>query len=164
MRVRYNGLIPRNPFVLSHIGPNVKEREYLIENETQRIMALQFDSPTLTWGRDLFIFACFTALSFVDIKDFTTDEIVEVNGEKWIIAKCHKTNIRFQMTLLDIPLLIIEKYKYLSENKLVFGRINDWTMCNLLKKVITECEIEKRISYHCARHCKSSFSLKINKS
>ena len=91
MRAHYNGLIPRNPFAQFHISPNVKEREYLTEDEIKTIMKHEFESPTLTLVRDLFIFACFTALSFVDMKELTTDNIVEINGEKWIIGKRHKT-------------------------------------------------------------------------
>ena len=159
MRAHYNGLIPRNPFAQFHISPNVKEREYLTEDEIKRIMAHEFNNPTLALVRDLFIFACFTALSFVDMKELTTDEIVEVNGEKWILSKRHKTNVPFQVKLLDIPLQIIERYKYLSEDKLVFGKINYWTMCKQLKKVMTECGIEKQISYHCARHTFGTLAL-----
>ena len=159
MRAHYNGLIPRNPFAQFHISPNVKEREYLTEDEIKRIMAHEFDNPTLVLVRDLFIFACFTALSFVDMKELTTDEIVEVNGEKWILSKRHKTNVPFQVKLLDIPLQIIERYKYLSEDKLVFGKINYWTMCKQLKKVMAECGIEKQISYHCARHTFGTLAL-----
>ena len=93
------------------------------------------------------------------MKELTTDEIVEVNGEKWILSKRHKTNVPFQVKLLDIPLQIIERYKYLSEDKLVFGKINYWTMCKQLKKVMTECGIEKQISYHCARHTFGTLAL-----
>lgn len=152
MRAHYNGLIPRNPFAQFHISPNVKEREYLTEDEIKTVMMHEFESPTLTLVRDLFIFACFTALSFVDMKELTTDEIVEVNGEKWIIGKRHKTDVPFQVKLLDIPLQIIERHKNRSDGKSVFGEINYWTMCKQLKKVIKECGIEKSISYHSARH------------
>ena len=159
MRAHYNGLIPRNPFAQFHISPNVKEREYLTEDEIKTILSHEFESPTLTLVRDLFVFACFTALSFVDMKELTTDEIVEVNGEKWIVGKRHKTNVPFQVKLLDIPLQIIERYKHLSKDKLVFGEINYWTMCKQLKRVIKECGIEKQISYHCARHTFGTLAL-----
>ncbi len=122
-------------------------------------MAHEFDNHTLALVRDLFIFACFTALSFVDMKELTTDEIVEVNGEKWILSKRYKTNVPFQVKLLDIPLQIIERYRHLSEDKLVFGKINYWTMCKQLKKVMAECGIEKQISYHCARHTFGTLAL-----
>ena len=134
MRAHYNGLIPRNPFAQFHISPNVKEREYLTEDEIKTILSHEFESPTLTLVRDLFVFACFTALSFVDMKELTTDEIVEVNGEKWIVGKRHKTNVPFQVKLLDIPLQIIERYKHLSKDKLVFGEINYWTIVQTVEK------------------------------
>ena len=116
MRAHYNGLIPRNPFAQFHISPNVKEREYLTEDEIKAIMKHEFESSTLTLVRDLFIFACFTALSFVDMKELTTDNIVEINGEKWITGKRHKTDVPFQVKLLDIPMRIIERYKNRSED------------------------------------------------
>ena len=159
MRAHYNGLIPRNPFAQFHISPNVKDREYLTEDEIKTVMMHEFESPTLTLVRDLFIFACFTALSFVDMKELTTDEIVEVNGEKWIIGKRHKTDVPFQVKLLDIPLQIIERHKNRSDGKSVFGEINYWTMCKQLKKVIKECGIEKSISYHSARHTFGTLAL-----
>ena len=69
MRAHYNGLIPRNPFAQFHISPNVKEREYLTEDEIKESWRTSLTSPTLALVRDLFIFACFTALSFVDMKN-----------------------------------------------------------------------------------------------
>ncbi|WP_251621710.1 site-specific integrase [Odoribacter lunatus] len=159
MRAHYNGQIPCNPFAHFHISPNVKEREYLTEDEIKRIMLHKFDTPTLALVRDLFVFACFTALSFVDVKELTNDNIVEVNGEKWIISKRHKTNVPFQVKLLDIPLQIIERYKNRSDDKSVFGEINYWVMCKQLKRVVKACGIEKQISYHCARHTFGTLAL-----
>ena len=42
---------------------------------------------------------------------------MEVNGEKWIISKQHKTDVPFQVKLLDIPLQIIEHYKASQEEE-----------------------------------------------
>ena len=82
MRAHFNGLIPRNPFAQFHISPNVKEREFLTEDELKAVMTHEFSDPKLAYIRDLFVFASFTALSFVDIKELTTDRIVEVNGDR----------------------------------------------------------------------------------
>ena len=65
-------------------------------------MEFQFKDPKNSYLRDIFVFASFTALSFVDIKELSNDQIVEVNGEKWIISKRHKTGVPFQVKLLDI--------------------------------------------------------------
>ena len=152
MRAHFNGLIPRNPFAQFHISPNVKEREFLTEDELKAVMTHEFADPKLAYIRDLFVFASFTALSFVDIKELTNDRIVEVNGEKWIISKRHKTGAPFQVKLLDIPLQIIERYRPFQENNLVFPNLNYWSICKPLKKMIRECGVNKDISFHCSRH------------
>ena len=115
-------------------------------------MTHEFTDPKLAYIRDLFVFASFTALSFVDIKELTNDRIVEVNGEKWIISKRHKTGVPFQVKLLDIPLQIIERYRPFQENNFVFPNLNYWSICKPLKKMIRECGVNKDISFHCSRH------------
>ena len=152
MRAHFNGLIPRNPFAQFHISPNIKEREYLTEEELKTLMIHEFADAKLSYIRDIFVFASFTALSFVDVKELTTDDIVEVNGEKWILSKRHKTKVPFQVKLLDIPLQIIKRYEEFQTDKSVFPNLNYWSICKPLKKMIKECGITKDISFHCARH------------
>lgn len=152
MRAHFNGLIPRNPFAQFHISPNIKEREYLTEEELKTLMTHEFADAKLSYIRDIFVFASFTALSFVDVKELTTDDIVEVNGEKWILSKRHKTKVPFQVKLLDIPLQIIKRYEEFQTDKSVFPNLNYWSICKPLKKMIKECGIKKDISFHCARH------------
>ena len=152
MRAHFNGLIPRNPFAQFHISPNIKEREYLTEEELKTLMTHEFADAKLSYIRDIFVFASFTALSFVDVKELTTDDIVEVNGEKWILSKRHKTKVPFQVKLLDIPLQIIRRYEEFQTDKSIFPNLNYWSICKPLKKMIKECGITKDISFHCARH------------
>ena len=115
-------------------------------------MPHEFTDGKLAYIRDLFVFASFTALSFVDIKELPTDDIVDVNGEKWILSKRHKTKVPFQVKLLDIPLQIIRRYEPFQENKFIFPDLNYWSICKPLKRMIRECGIEKPISFHCSRH------------
>ncbi len=89
MRAHYNGKIPRNPFAQFHISPNCKEREYLTEDELKLVMTHHFEDSDLTFVRDIFVFICWTALAFVDVKNLTTDDIVDINGDKWIISHRH---------------------------------------------------------------------------
>ena len=152
MRAHFNGLIPRNPFAQFHISPNIKDREYLTEEELKTLMTHEFADAKLSYIRDIFVFASFTALSFVDVKGLTTDDIVEVNGEKWILSKRHKTKVPFQVKLLDIPLQIIKRYEEFQTDKSVFPNLNYWSICKPLKKMIKECGITKDISFHCASH------------
>ena len=153
-RAHDNGKIQRNVFAQFHISPKCKERTFLTEEELKTVMAHEFEDSNLAFVRDLFVFMNFTALSFVDLKELTTDNIVEVNGEKWIVGKRHKTGGPYQVKLLEVPLQIIERYRDLpKENpKLVFGKVNYWSVCKKLKPVMKECGIDKPISAHCARH------------
>ena len=59
MRAHFNGLIPRNPFAQFHISPNVKEREYLTEDELKALMTHEFGDAKLSYIRDIFVFASF---------------------------------------------------------------------------------------------------------
>ena len=153
-RAHDNGKIQRNVFAQFHISPKCKERTFLTEEELKMVMAHEFEDANLAFVRDLFVFMNFTALSFVDLKELTTDNIVEVNGEKWIVGKRHKTGVPYQVKLLEVPLQIIERYRnYPKENpKSVFGEVNYWSVCKKLKPVMKECGIDKPISAHCARH------------
>ena len=151
-KAHYNGLTPRNPFAQYRVNQNIKDRAYLTEDEIKAVMTHKFADGRLAYIRDLFVFASFTALSFVDIKELTTDDIVDVNGEKWILSKRHKTKVPFQVKLLDIPLRIIKRYEPFQENKFIFPDLNYWSICKPLKRMIRECGIEKPISFHCSRH------------
>ena len=151
-KVHYNGLTPRNPFAQYRVNQNVKEREYLTEDEIKTVITHEFANRKLAYIRDLFVFASFTALSFVDIKELTTDDIAEVNGETWILSKRHKTKVNFQVKLLDIPLQIIKRYERFQKNGLVFPNLNYWSICKPLKQMIRECGISKNISFHSSHH------------
>lgn len=151
-KAHYNGLTPRNPFAQYSVNQNVKEREYLTEDEIKMVMTHEFSNRKLAYIRDLFVFASFTALSFVDIKELTIGSIAEVNEEKWILSKRHKTKVNFQVKLLDIPLQIIKRYERFQENGFVFPTLNYRSVCKLLKRIIKECGITKNISFHVNRH------------
>jgi len=153
-RAHDNGKIQRNVFAQFHISPKCKKRTFLTEEELKMVMTHEFEDANLAFIRDLFVFMNFTVLSFLDLKELTTDNIVEVNGEKWIVGKRHKTGVPYQVKLLAVPLQIIERYRdYPKENpKSVFGEVNYWSVCKKLKPVMKECGIDKPISAHCARH------------
>lgn len=125
MRAHYNGKIPRNPFAQFHIIPNCKEREFLTEDELKQVMTHEFEEADLAFVRDIFVFICWTALAFVDVKNLTTDDIVDINGDKWIVSHRHKTNVPYQVKLMDVPLQIIERYKHLQEVEEDHCRLRD---------------------------------------
>ena len=159
-----NGTIPANPLAYYHVTQEVKERGYLTEDELKVMIAHDFSSSSkLEIVRDLFIFAVFTGLSYVDIRNLTADNIViSSDGSQWIATHREKTGAPVNVKLLDVPLYIISKYSNTSANGHIFPvpRNSD---CNIrLKEIAKACEIDKHLVFHVARHWGFSFCIKVN--
>ena len=123
-------------------------------------MAHRFNSDSLSFARDIFVFSAFTGLSFIDIRELRLSDIMDIKGAAWIISKRHKTKVPYQVRLLDLPLKILRHYQS-KERERVFGPMEYRTMAYRIQKVMEEVGIAKHITMHCARH---SFAvLAINK-
>ena len=148
----YHGKIPRNPFAMYHVDPDHKEREYLTEKELRSMSSIKLDDPNLAFARDLFVFGCWTGISFIDIKNLTTDNLVETNGALWIVSKRQKTGVPFRIKLMDIPKRIIKRYEPFRTNNRLFDMASYGAINQRVKSVAKKCGIEKRISFHVSRH------------
>ena len=149
-RAHARGFIKWNPFGQFHIAKNIRPREYLTEEEIAQLMHHDFKKPALNFARDIFIFAAFTGLAFIDMKELKPSDVVTVNGGTWIISKRHKTQIPFQVKLLNIPLDIIRKYH--QDGQAIFPPMEYRTMAKRIHRVMDECGFHKHITLHCARH------------
>ena len=149
-RAHARGLLEWNPFGQFHIAKNIRPREYLTEEEIALLMTHDFKKPALTFARDIFIFAVFTGLAFIDIKELKPSDVVIINGGTWIVSRRHKTQIPFQVKLLNIPLEILKRYHL--EGQTVFPPMEYRTMAKRIHRVMDECGFQKHITMHCARH------------
>ena len=150
-RAHKRGLITVSPFAEFHIPKNIGEREFLTEKEVQQLIAQPFDKPMDAYVRDLFVFSALTGMSFIDIRHLQKSEIQEIDGRLWIVSERKKTGIPFRVRLMDQPLAIIRRYQ--SEGRdYIFDRCEYHTAAKHLPKVLQECGISKRISFHCGRH------------
>jgi integrase len=94
----------------------------LTQDEFERIVSTPIQLPDLNFTRDLFVFAAFTGISNIDLKNLTWKEIItEEDGSLWISKSRQKTNIPFNVKLLDIPIRIIDKYRAFSKDGFVFN-------------------------------------------
>lgn len=148
----YNGKIPRNPFAMYHVDPDHKEREFLTEEELSMFAEKKLENPNFAFARDLFLFGCWTGISFIDIKNLTEDNIVNINGAPWIVSQRQKTGVPFKIKLMESSLQIIERYKPFRKDEHLFA-IGSLDMVNKrIKMVAKMCGIKKRISFHVSRH------------
>lgn len=149
-RAYQRGVLTWNPFAGFRLAKNIRPREYLTEGELKLLMDHEFEDKALTFTRDVFVFSAFTGLAFLDLKELKYENIVDINGSKWIVSQRHKTNIPFQVKLLEVPYQVIIRYQHQGEY--VFEQMEYATMAKRIHRVMEEVGIRKRISFHCARH------------
>lgn len=150
-RAHQRGLMSWNPFSGFHIAKRIRPRQYLSEEELRILTNYDFQKESLRFARDIFVFAAMTGLSFVDICELRTSDIVTIGSRTWIVSKRHKTNIPFQIRLLDTPLKILRRYQHNGTDK-VFGNMEYRTMAYRIRTIMEQVGINKRITMHCARH------------
>ena len=80
-------------------------------DELLTIYHKEFSLERITIVRDVFTFAAFTGLAFIDVQQLAPEHIVEdSNGNLWIRKPRQKTKNMCNIPLLDIPLEILRKY------------------------------------------------------
>lgn len=150
-RAYHRGLLPRNPFCQFHIPKNIRPREFLTEDELISLISRNFKKRHLALARDIFVFSSLTGLSFIDIKELQPAALFNINGERWIIARRHKTQVQFLVRLLPKPLEIIARYGQTGDRP-IFGNLQYRTLAKNIKQVMKECGFSRNITMHCARH------------
>lgn len=151
-----NEWLMHDPFRRYKCKVNPTNRGYLTTTELQTLEEKTFTIPRLQKVLDIFIFCCYTGLSWSDAEKLKPSDIkIGIDGEKWIIIYRKKTDSRSPIPLLPQALLIIEKYKNnhecLVKNRLLPVNSNQ-RMNGYLKEISDICGIEKRLTMHLARH------------
>ena len=108
--------------------------------------------------RDIFIFSCFTGLSYIDVKNLTDKNIqTSFDTNLWIMTKRQKTKVESNILMLDVPKMILEKDKGKSPNNQLLPILSNQKMNAYLKEIGDVCEIEKELTFHLARHTFATF-------
>ena len=149
-----NDLIKNNPFIGYKIDKRTKEVLFLTEEEVQRIKDKELPTFRLERVRDLFLFQCYTALSYCEMAvlepmDFQSNE----DGIQYLRKRRKKTGVEFFVVLLPEALDIAKKYDYhlpLISNE----RYNSY-----LKEIGALCEIDKPMHSHIGRHTAATYLL-----
>jgi len=77
----------------------------------------------------------------------------------WITGKRGKTDVAFQVPLVEIPKQILEKYKgTLPDNRLLPVARNRKENLSL-REICKQCGINKRVTFHMARHTFATLTL-----
>ena len=145
-----NSYMAFNPFSTYKVEREPVEIDFLDEEELRKIINFDTPLPRLERAKDMFLFGCFTGLSYIDIKTLTPEHFEKDSaGRIWIKKRRVKTGVLSRIPLLPIAKLILDKYK--GGEKLL--PIQDPADINkYLKDIAILCGINKRICFHTSRH------------
>ena len=132
------------------------ERGFLTASELARLESLQVDSTRLKTVRDLFVFSCYTGISYTDVMLLNSKSIREgMDGNLWLILKRQKTGNPVKVPLLQKATNLIDRYskdKRSLINETLFPKISNQKINAYLKELAATAGIEKNLTFHMARH------------
>ena len=145
-----NSYMTFNPFMTYKVEREPVEIDFLDEEELRRIINFDTPLPRLERAKDMFLFGCFTGLSYIDIKTLAPEHFERDSaGRIWIKKRRVKTGVLSRIPLLPIAKMILDKYR--GGEKLL--PIQDPADVNkYLKDIAILCNINKRITFHTSRH------------
>lgn len=151
-----NDWIDKDPFLHWKGKLKIVDREFLTQEEIQKIIDKELRIERLDQVRDIFIFCCFTGLSYADVKKLTKDDVViGVDGKNWIKTRRTKTDTRSNIPILPIAQTIIGKYKdneLMKIKNVVLPVLSNQRMNSYIKEIADLCGITKNLTFHLARH------------
>ncbi|GHT55393.1 tyrosine recombinase [Bacteroidia bacterium] len=152
-----------DPFADYSISKAETDIGYLDREEIKALMNISLKKRH-ELVRDLFLFCCFTGLSFRDMKNLTTGNYqIFFDGNPWIITRRQKTSVSSNVPLMEIPMKIVEKYNGLAKNGKLLPVPCYATLETGIKKIAAAAGITKNVTWHTSRHMNFYSRLKTSK-
>ncbi|MBN1181637.1 MAG: site-specific integrase [Bacteroidales bacterium] len=150
------GYLKTDPFRQIKFKLTEVQTTYLSNDELNLLLTKRFDFDRLEQIRDVFLFCCFTGLSFSDAKSLCTYHLFsDKGGSIYIQKKRQKTNISFTVPILTVAKKIMDKYAYHPcrlRNNMILPVISNQKYNGYLKEIADICGIKKHLTTHVARH------------
>ena len=151
-----NEWLDKDPFHKFKLKFEKKDRGYLTQDELRRIEEKDFRLERLNQTRDIFVFSCYTGLSYAEVYDLKPEHLViGLDGERWIRGQRKKSKEWYSVPLLPQALAIIERYKeniMVQAHEKVLPVYTNQKTNSYLKEIAHLCGIDKNMTYHLARH------------
>ncbi len=150
------GYISHNPYESFKMTKKDTNRDFLTLHEVNRIKEKKISILRLEIVRDIFVFACYTGLSYSDIAKLNNSHFQKGDDNNfWIIVDRTKTKSRCRIPLLSEALEILKKYenhRLLSSSNRLLPVSSNQKMNAYLKELADICGIQKNLTMHVARH------------
>lgn len=154
------GIIKEDLLIGLKVKNNEGNRQFLSLTEVQELHQLYKSKKISSKGYSevlrYFLFACYTSLRYADVKKLKFKNIINGESINQIMDKTGK--------LINIPLSNKAKSllgKQTVPNDRVFKVFTNQVTNRYLKEIIKQAEIQKEISFHCARHTWATITLEL---
>jgi len=151
-----NSWLKQNPFINFKSTAKAKERTFLTQQELDAIANKKLTIERLQQVRDIFVFCCYTGLSYADVKKLKRSEIgIGMDGDKWIFTNRQKTDTSSRIPLLPVALEILNRYRdhpQCDNKDRLLPVLSNQKMNAYLKEIADLCGILKYLTFHLARH------------
>ena len=148
--------IDKDPFIRFKSSYVKNRREFLAQYELEQLEDFSSSLERLDIVKDMFLFACYTGLSYIDVAKLNIDNIeTDLDGQQWIKTKRQKTSIELRIPLLNKARRILLKYQdhpRVSGRNRLLPTISNQKTNSYLKEISDFCGIKKNLTFHVARH------------
>jgi len=150
-----NEWIKTNPFIHYKLKYKHSERSFISETELSILENIVLSNEMLRQVRDMFIFSCYTGLSYIDLVNLKKDQVITgPNNVRWIRTTRAKSNVGVSVPILEHACILMNKFNtanpVLKDN--VFPKISNQEMNRSLKIIAELCGLRKYLTFHLARH------------
>jgi len=151
-----NDWLEKDPFKSYKITTKETHRNFLMKDELEILLLKNISIQRLDQVRDIFLFSCYTGLSYTDVMMLTQKDIsIGIDGEQWIFTTRIKTDSASRIPLLPIAREILEKYSKrpdIINSERLLPKLTNQRLNSYLKEITDICEFKKVLTFHCARH------------
>lgn len=156
MKAYHRGNIKYNVFADIKLKKETKFKECLNTEELHRFLEYQAKDIESQTAKDFFVFCSYTGYDFSTASQLTTKNIRYEDNALWLKIKRVKTGVIEAVPVLEIVKEIIKKYtpdfESLKTEKKLLPEIEHNRYNVILKRIAKECNINKNITAHMARH------------
>jgi len=149
-----SGMLKHDPFQQFRVRAKAVYMGYLTSEEIKKLSDTEFQSTDLERIRDIFLFACYTGLAYIDLKQLKGYHILKDTDDSYYIRKPRqKTDQESIVPLVPVAINILQKYSLINDFRDFCWHVSANQKMNQRLKVIGPLAgIEKPLHMHLARH------------
>jgi integrase len=151
-----NKLLQSDPFANFKFTNKFVAHVALAESDLIILTRKDFGNERLSNVRDIFLFSCYTGLSYADVQKLKKTDITKgIDDAMWIYTNRQKTGTSSRIPLLTEAIEIIDKYKDHPKCQhcgLLLPILSNQKMNSYLKEIAGVCNIDKTLTFHIARY------------